>query len=132
VTTFSSTSLPRVLVVDDDPQVGTAIRRVLHGFQVTFAQSSAGALGRIQAGGEFQAVVCDVRMPGMSGLQLHTELVRLAPEMARRLVFVTGAATPEVEDYVRDAQVRLVPKPFTPTELRAVVTAACHTPPLAA
>jgi CheY-like chemotaxis protein len=115
----------RVLVVDDDPLVGAAVQRVLRAYRVTFTQSATGAVGRIQAGALFDAVVCDLMMPGVSGFQLHAELLKIAPELARRVVFLTGyAQTPEVTDFVRSAGVRLVPKPFTPMELRAAVEAA--------
>jgi CheY-like chemotaxis protein len=115
----------RVLVVDDDPMVGAALQRVLRTFRVTFAQSATGALGRIQAGGTFGAVVCDLIMPGMSGFQFHGELQRFAPDLARRTVFVTGfAGSPEVQGFVRRAGVRCLPKPFDPQELRDAVAAA--------
>jgi DNA-binding NarL/FixJ family response regulator len=38
------------------------------------------------------AIVCDLRMPGTSGLDLHTELRRRAPERAERITFLTGGA----------------------------------------
>ncbi len=117
----------RVLVVDDDPSVGNAIRRVLYAFQVTYAQSATGAIGRIQAGGEFSAVVCDAFMPGMSGFEFHAELARVAPALARRLVLVTGFdCAPEVEAFTHREGVRCVPKPFSPTELRAAVDEAAR------
>jgi CheY-like chemotaxis protein len=118
------TDAPRVLVVDDDPTVGAAIKRCLPGFLVTYAQSATGALGRVLAGGRFQAVVCDVFMPGMSGLKFHAELLRQAPDLARRLVFVSGAVSAEIDDYVRRQHLRWVAKPFTGVELRVAVAAA--------
>jgi len=81
---------PRVLVIDDDALVGKAIGRVLRPFRVTFAQSATGALARIQAGGDFQAIVCDLFMPGMNGMQFHQELTSFAPPLASRIVFLTG------------------------------------------
>ena len=117
---------PRVLVIDDDPTVGRMIQRVLDGFRITFAQSATGALGRIQAGGEFQAIVCDVYMPGMSGLQFHDELERLAPALAKRLVLLTGAWDSRLADYAERADVPWLPKPFSPDQLRAAVRNAAN------
>jgi CheY-like chemotaxis protein len=118
---------PRVLVVDDDALIGALIGEALKPFRVTFVQSTAGALGRIAAGGSFSAVVCDLLMPGMSGFQFHEELLRVAPDLARRLVFLSGSASaPEVEVLVRRAGVRCLPKPFEPQELRAAVAAAAR------
>ncbi len=116
-------ALPRVLVVDDDPAVGMVIQRLLRGYQVTFSQSATGALGRILAGGDFQVVLCDVFMPGLSGIQFHGELLREAPGLARRLVFITGAPSDEVQAYVQDQQIPCMEKPFTGPEIRATVEA---------
>lgn len=118
-----------MLVVDDDPLVGRMIQRVLQGFRVTFAQSATGALGRIQAGGDFQAIVCDVRMPGMSGLQFHDELARMAPALAKRLVLLTGAWDAQIAAYADRAAVPWLPKPFLPEQLRAAVRQAGRHPP---
>lgn len=61
----------KVLLVDDDDAVRNAFRRVLEsrGYQVRACSSGAEAMSHI-GGGEFDALVSDVRMPGMSGLAL--------------------------------------------------------------
>jgi CheY-like chemotaxis protein len=117
-----SAGRPRVLVVDDDAVIGAVLGRILDAFEVTFAQSAPGALGRVLGGATFRAVVCDVVMPGMSGFQFHEELGRIAPDLAKRVVFLTGFATaPEVEAFVRSKGVPCLPKPFEPQALRAAV-----------
>jgi DNA-binding NtrC family response regulator len=114
-----------VLVVDDDPRVGTAIGRVLKAFRVTFVQSATGALGRIDAGAVFGAIVCDLVMPGLSGFQFYAELERMDPELARRVVFLSGfAKTPEVEAFIRRVGARCLLKPFQSQELRTAVEEA--------
>ena len=113
----------RVLIVDDDALVGEAVQRVLRtSYRVTFAQSATGAIGRLQGGARFDAIVCDLMMPGLSGFQLHAEILKIAPEQARRIVFLTGyAGSHDVEEFVRSTGVRVLPKPFTRQELRDVV-----------
>jgi EAL domain-containing protein (putative c-di-GMP-specific phosphodiesterase class I)/CheY-like chemotaxis protein len=61
----------RVLLVDDDTAVRNALRRVLEhrGYRVVSCSSGGEALERL-AGGGYDALVSDVRMPGMSGLGL--------------------------------------------------------------
>jgi CheY-like chemotaxis protein len=120
--------LIRVLVVDDDAAVGEALRRVLKAFDVVFTQSVSGALGRIQAGARFDAVVCDYLMPGMTGIEFHGALENTAPELARRLIFVTGySSSPAVKRFVQRTGVVCLGKPFHTGELcdavRAVATA---------
>jgi two-component system, NtrC family, sensor kinase len=113
----------RVLIVDDDALVGEAVQRVLRtSYRVTFAQSATGAIGRLQGGARFDAIVCDLMMPGLSGFQLHAEILKIAPDLARRIVFLTGyAGSADVDDFVRSTGVRVLPKPFTRQELRDVV-----------
>jgi len=115
---------PRVLVVDDDAAVGLAIREALKPLQITFAQSAAGALARVAAGGKFEAIVCDVNMPGMSGLHFHGEVARIAPDLADRIVFVTGGASPDAAALLRRMPNACVQKPFTRDALRSAVSAA--------
>lgn len=116
----------RVLVVDDDAAVGLAIRHVLKPLQVTFAQSAAGALARVAAGGNFEAIVCDLNMPGMSGLHFHAEVARIAPDLAQRIVFITGGASSQAAAQLRAMPNACVPKPFTREALRTAVSAAAQ------
>jgi CheY-like chemotaxis protein len=117
----------RILVVDDDAFVGRAIGRMLASYRVTFAQSAVGALARIEAGGDFGAIICDFYMPAMNAVEFHDRVTALNAGLARRMVFVSGAAgTPEVEDFARRSGIPCLPKPFDRDELRAVVAEAVH------
>ncbi len=114
----------RVLVVDDDALVGVAIGRTLKAFQVTFAQSAAGALARIQAGGSFHAIVCDLFMPGMTGFQFYEELSKTDLRLAQSIIFMTGfSSSLEVKNFARRTGTRCIGKPFDPQALRAAVEA---------
>ncbi len=68
---LSKATRTKVLLVDDDDAVRNAFRRVLEsrGYQVFACQSGSEALQRL-ASGDFDAMISDVRMPGMSGLKL--------------------------------------------------------------
>ena len=115
----------RVLVIDDDAAVGSAIRRSLGQFQVTYAQSTSGALARVAAGADFQAIVCDLHMPGMSGMQFQEELRTIAPGLADRIVFVTGGAhTAEAAAFLERTTNRYLEKPFERGALVAAVVEA--------
>jgi len=114
----------RVLVVDDEAEVGSAIARLLRPIPVVFAQSATGALGRIAAGGHFDAILCDFNMPGMNGLKFYEAVEACAPQLARRIVFVTGsAASRELDELRRRTGCRLLEKPFDGADLRAAVAA---------
>lgn len=83
----------RVLVVDDEPMLGRAIRRGLREHDVIVVTSGSDALELLQRGERFDAVLCDLMMPSMPGFDLHDQVLLLAPEQAERMVFMTGGAT---------------------------------------
>jgi CheY-like chemotaxis protein len=115
-----------VLVVDDDPVVGASVRRVLsREHDVELAHGGREALDRIAAGEPFDVVLCDVVMPGVSGLDVHAELSQTAPSLAARMVFMTGGAlTTEARDFLsRLPPDRRLDKPFAVPAARAVVMA---------
>ena len=85
--------MPNILVVDDEPDIRRALRRLLEarGFGVVEAATSAEGAERAAAG-VIDAVVCDIRMPGGSGLEFFDLLRATHPDLARRFVFLTAAA----------------------------------------
>ena len=113
----------RVLVVDDDALVVRAVVRSLsNAFDVTTAASAAEALARLEAGERFDAVVCDLMMPQMSGMELHARVGALDPALARRMLFITGGAFTEAASrFLADGRTPYVEKPFEPALLREAV-----------
>ena len=112
----------RVLVVDDEPAVGRAIRRMLMPYDVTLVDGGAAALALLERDPSFDAIVCDVSMPEVSGLDVYESLARMNPDLARRFVFVSGGAFDvRTRDLLEKCGVTVVDKPCIPTELRDVV-----------
>jgi CheY-like chemotaxis protein len=112
----------RVLIVDDDHDVALAAARLLRGVDTELAASGPAALARLGDDADFDAILCDIVMPGMSGLELRDELRRRHPRLAERLVFMTGGATlPEVAAVLRRPDVRHIQKPFDRRTLRAAL-----------
>ena len=104
----------RLLFVDDEPTLRSGMEAFgrLRGFSVVTAEEGSAALDAVQRTA-FDAVVCDLRMPGMSGPQFHAALLRERPGLARRTVFITGDV---VETSARPSQTPRQPtlaKPFS-------------------
>jgi CheY-like chemotaxis protein len=113
----------RVLVVDDEPMIATAIRRTL-GLEhdVTLASAGALALDRIARGEQFDIILCDLMMPQMTGMDLYAELKRSAPEQAERMVFLSGGAfTAAARTFLDEVPNQRLEKPFDTRQLLALV-----------
>jgi PAS domain S-box-containing protein len=111
-----------VLVVDDEPSIGMAIRRVLRHHDVTVVTTAQAALDVVAAGKEFDVILSDLMMPGMSGMELHRTLAELSPKMASRMVFLTGGAfTAEANVFLDGVSNERMEKPFDTNRLREMV-----------
>ena len=109
----------RVLVVDDEPMIGSLVKNILGEGDVEFFVRPVEALTRAEHG-SFSAVLCDLLMPEMSGIQFYQALRDKRPELARNFVLMTGSAV-EAEEYLErflaSHPVRLLRKPFTVSQL---------------
>ena len=113
----------RVMLVDDEPLVAQTIERLLRrDYDITIARCGREAIDRIAAGGRFDAIVSDVMMPNMTGLELIEELQRVAPDQAQRLIFLSGGVfTAQTRERLEQIGVPQLEKPVTAKELRACV-----------
>ncbi|QRO00377.1 hybrid sensor histidine kinase/response regulator [Archangium violaceum] len=111
-----------VLVVDDEPLVGASAKRILRSLcDVVVVTSSREALALVEAGRRFDLVLCDLMMPQMTGMELHAELSRRAPEVAARMLFLTGGAfTSDAQRFL--SQRRWLQKPIDNEALRTCVS----------
>jgi CheY-like chemotaxis protein len=118
-----ASSRARVLVVDDEPAVGRSIQALLAPeLDVLHVTRGSEALAKIAAGERYDAVLCDVMMPEMSGIELFLELQRYAPALAHRVVFLTGGAfTDQARDFLAASEHPPLEKPFTEGQLRAAI-----------
>jgi PAS domain S-box-containing protein len=112
-----------ILIVDDDLMVRTALARALKQHDVTLAESGADALAQIRSKGTFHMILCDLMMPEMTGMDLHEAIGRTAPNLVDRMVFMTGGAfTAQAHEFLDRVPNQRMEKPFSPTELRAMVS----------
>jgi signal transduction histidine kinase/ligand-binding sensor domain-containing protein/CheY-like chemotaxis protein len=113
----------RLMVIDDEPLLTTALSRMLEPEHKVEAFTSARkALERLRAGEEYALILCDLMMPEMTGMELHKTLAHEAPGLAERMVFITGGAFTEAGRSFLDATDRpWLEKPFEPEALRASI-----------
>jgi len=115
----------RLLVIDDEELVLASVRRILGTeHQVTTERSAEAGLARIEAGERFDLVLCDLIMPGMSGMQFHQAVTTRAPELVPHIIFMTGGAfTAEARSFLAANVEASVEKPFDIEALRTLVHA---------
>ena len=113
----------RILVVDDEPMVSTALRRVLaEDHDVVELNRAADALARVEVGERFDLIVSDLMMPAMTGMDLHDALVKCAPDQAGKMIFLTGGAfTARARTFLDTVSNIRIEKPFDASVLCAIV-----------
>jgi PAS domain S-box-containing protein len=112
----------QVLVVDDEPAVARAVARALKPHLVAVAGSAAEALAALGAGDPPDAIVCDLMMPEVTGMDLHERLAAERPELARRMIFLTGGAfTDRARSFLEQRRGQVMEKPVEGAALRALV-----------
>jgi PAS domain S-box-containing protein len=116
--------IAEVLVVDDEPDLGKAFKRLLRGHSLTLVTRAQAALDLLAAGKTFDIIFSDLMMPEMSGMDFHEEALRRFPGAAERMVFVTGGAfTPAAIAFLARVPNERIEKPFEPGTVRELVRA---------
>jgi CheY-like chemotaxis protein len=114
----------RVLLVDDDPLLREALSQFLRvkGWTVALAEHGAEALELLQRS-PFTAVVLDLIMPGMEGIETLTQIRRHYPRLP--VIAISGGGRNDPECYLPMAITlgarRVLPKPFDPHQLNALL-----------
>ena len=118
-----------VLLVDDDPAVRRSVSRVLRhsGYHVEAVSTGDAAIAMLRAR-RFDAIVSDLRMPGLSGEQFFHLVKCEFPSMARRIVFSTGdTVRQEARDFLELSGCPALYKPYELSQLTKLVEAVCRT-----
>jgi CheY-like chemotaxis protein len=121
----------RALLVEDERVVGDLLAEflALEGYAVDRAANGREALELVRRT-RYALIVSDVRMPEVDGQTLYHELRALSPELARRVVFVTGdLMRPETREFLDGTCLRYLSKPFTLPEFQAVIRGVVGAPP---
>ena len=116
----------RVLVIDDEAAIRTALRRFFTrlGWTVDDAADGAAALAKLlgDEASDYDAIISDLRMPGLSGIEFHDRLATERPELLPRVVFSTGdLSSREAADFVARTRCHVMEKPFELARLRETV-----------
>jgi len=121
-TTVHRAPCSRVLIIDDDHAVAQALRQTLEHHITTVANCGEAALWELQQS-EFDVILCDIMMPGMTGLELFERLATVRREYQRRLVFITGGALTEAaRAFLEGTCAPWLEKPISADQLEAAIS----------
>ena len=121
----SAVNLPRLLVVDDEPPITRALRRLLRGVcRVVVANSHAEAIERLskreeEPSEQIAGVITDLSLGDATGMELAEYIAREHPTLISRTLYMTGGATSdEARAFVERNAAAIVEKPFESDPLR--------------
>jgi PAS domain S-box-containing protein len=120
-----SAEAKRALVVDDEPDIAETIRELLEreGFDVTVASDGAAALMALDRD-DFDVVLSDLRMPGVSGPEMYARVREIRPQLLSRIAFVTGDTLgASMDNFLKESGRPVLEKPFTRAGVRCLVSA---------
>jgi PAS domain S-box-containing protein len=117
-----------VLIIDDEEAIRSSMRRYFErqGWSVEEAADGALGLAKLLATREqktYDLIICDLKMPGLTGLEVHHWVSASRPDLLNRLVFASGdTASPETAAFLSSSGCPVLEKPFELRELAAVIT----------
>jgi CheY-like chemotaxis protein len=113
----------RVLIIDDEAILRAALRRTLaREYDVTAVDGARSALPLLLGGADFDAILCDLMMPAMTGMELYAELLHASSVDVSRIIFLTGGVfTPAGRSFVATVTNPCLTKPFDLPLLRRLV-----------
>ncbi|MCH7736291.1 MAG: PAS domain S-box protein [Chloroflexi bacterium] len=113
----------RLLVVDDDVEIRQLVAKSLSNDLVTVDQADNGetALNMIR-GSDYDCILLDLKMPGISGIEVFEQSIKYDHRIAGRIIVITGdTASPETASFLSKMNVAVMHKPFTLDEVRKCV-----------
>lgn len=130
----STTSGMPILVVDDYPLVAATIKGLLRseGFEaIDVAYGGPDALEKL-AGRKYRLVISDMKMPGMTGLDLLRAIRKIDDRQDTRFLMITGDKTADLGVLKRAGVDAVLVKPFSPETLKGIVDSIFAVQPKAA
>lgn len=109
----------RLLIIDDEEMIRDVLIAVFSDrYTVEAVSSGQEALARIENGIAFDAVICDLNMPKMDGIELYKKILEKAPETASKVLFLAGMYEQHQAEFLKKNHLRHIMKPVSIKELR--------------
>jgi PAS domain S-box-containing protein len=113
----------KILVIDDELVIRQFVSRVLseEGHEVEALDNAEDALERIKSK-RYRLILLDIKMPGISGIELYKQFQEIAPSLMKRVVFITGDVMGKrTTDFLAKTKVPYIMKPFDAKQLKTEI-----------
>jgi CheY-like chemotaxis protein len=125
-TLASSANNSRILVLDDEPNIQSVLAQSLQrrGYEVDIASNGLDGLAYLSRT-SYDLILCDIRMPGINGVDFYREVQAKDKKVAKKIIFITGdTANKMTRDFIEENQVKCLRKPFELADLLQVIRLA--------
>jgi PAS domain S-box-containing protein len=129
---LTGTEHGKILVVDDEPGVRILLERVFTqmGHQVDCVADAETAVNKLDSGLTYDVILTDVRMPGMSGIELHSYILMKTPAMKNKIIFITGDVMgADIKEFLMKNDLIYFAKPFDIEALKGTINNLLMTVP---
>ena len=109
-----SASKARILVVDDEPMVQQFLTAAIteEGHEIEIVDNGNDALERL-GNEEYDVILLDIKLPGMSGIEIYKQLQKSSKSLTRRVIFITGDVMgKDTMSFLSTAKPAYITKPF--------------------
>ncbi|MBV9950115.1 MAG: hybrid sensor histidine kinase/response regulator, partial [Myxococcales bacterium] len=119
----------RLLFIDDERFIGNAFQRALsRDHEVVVVQSAVDALTRLTGGDVYDLILCDVNMPVMTGVEFYERVAATWPELAPRIVMITGGGEHRTRVFAASRDVPLLEKPLDIDQVKMLLAESLEKP----
>ena len=120
----------RILVAEDEPALAQLLNSLLTPLKAHVVHVNDGLEAlRSARQGQWDLIISDIQMPGMTGIELHQSLASGDSTLADRMILITGSTWAQRETLLPKSNVQLLYKPFSRNELLEAISRAIAEPP---
>lgn len=130
-TTRNTAKRPRILVIEDEPTIRRFYERFCdaQGYETVLAPTGDVALELLETGQSFDAILLDVRLPGVSGRGIWKAIELNRPELSSRVIIVTADILSEsTRELIEQSGRPCLEKPFSTQQLSEIIEAVLCSP----
>lgn len=120
--------MKKILIIDDEPDITEIVNlfSLKLGYQTDVSHSGDGILDKLSMN-DYWAVFCDLKMPGLNGLEIFDKITETSAALSQRFVLLTGAILdPNTEAKVTKKNILFFRKPFNFEDFKKLVLALEH------